>query len=1073
MADSREAQFQQDIIDAMAANGWRVGQASGYDRVNAVYPEDLIGYFQEAYPERWDKFARAHPKAPETALIKAVVRQLERAGTLEVLRHGFKVPGNKIELCSFKPDHGMNPDAQARYRANRLRVVPEVSYSPHARESGSEAAQGAGKSYNPRLDLVLFVNGLPVATLELKSAFKQSVENAKRQYRYDRPIKDPVTRKPEPLLAFKRGALVHFAVSQDEVAMTTRLAGKDTFFLPFNQGSEEGGAGNPPAPDDATYATAYLWDRVFQPDAWLKILGRFLHLEQVTKEDFDGRRQTKETLIFPRFHQWDVVNRLVETTRHEGPGHRYLVQHSAGSGKSNSIAWAAHQLANLYDESGQKQFNSVIVVTDRTVLDSQLQDTIYQFEHAHGVVCPITRDVGNQSKSEQLAAALASNTRIIIVTIQTFPALFDALDKRPQLAEGSYAVIADEAHSSQTGSSASKLKALLAAAGEATEGDDEEVSAEALMDAAVSARKPSDKISYYAFTATPKAKTLELFGRTPDPELPPSGDNKPEPFHLYSMRQAIEEGFILDVLERYTTYSTAWKLAHPDGDDQEVDAKKASKTLAKWVRLHPHNIGQKVEVIVEHYRANVRHLLDGQAKAMVVTASRQEAVRYALAMRQYVKEKGYQDVHPLVAFSGSVPPDGEIPEEVTETSSKLNPGLKGRDLAEAFDTDDFNVMIAANKYQTGFDQPKLCAMYVDKKLQGVDCVQTLSRLNRIFPGKQTFILDFFNDPEEILAAFAPYYRKAELADVSDANVVYDLQQALDASGIYHWEEVEAFAMAFFDPKAPASKLSFYCKPAKERFTTRYKAILDQIQTWQAARHQAEQHGDQAGMHRADQELKDAGTTRDELDLFRKNLASFVRTYEFLSQIVHFDDRELEQLCVFARHLAPLLRMERLDEDTIDVSELALTHYRLTKRAEHQLRLEEEQGDYGLQPISEVGSGKPHDPEKKRLNEIIDKLNDLFGAEVSDDDKLHFANGIADRIERDESVMAQIRHHDEAQVMHGLFPKKVEDAVMDAMSDQEKLSLPLLNDSETGREFALLILKLLAGRSNYGGAHPGK
>lgn len=477
----------------------------------------------------------------------------------------------------------------------------------------------------------------------------------------------------------------------------------------------------------------------------------------------------------------------------------------------------------------------------------------------------------------------------------------------------------------------------------------------------------------------------------------------------------------------------------------------------------PHNIGQKVEVIVEHYRANVKHLLDGQAKAMVVTASRQEAVRYALAMRQYVKEKGYRDVHPLVAFSGSVLPDGVIEEEVTETSAKLNPGLKGRDLAEAFDTDDYNVMIAANKYQTGFDQPKLCAMYVDKKLQGVDCVQTLSRLNRIFPGKETFILDFFNDPEEILAAFAPYYRKAELADVSDANVVYDLQQALDASGIYHWEEVEAFATGFFDPKAPASKLSFYCKPAKERFTTRYKAIVDQIQTWQAARTQAEQHGDQAGVHRADQELKDAGTTRDELDLFRKNLASFVRTYEFLSQIVHFDDRELEQLCVFARHLQPLLKMERLDEDTIDVSELELTHYRLTKRAEHQLRLEEEQGDYGLQPISEVGSGKPHDPEKKRLDEIIDKLNDLFGAEVSDDDKLHFANGIADRIERDESVMAQIRHHDEAQIMHGLFPKKVEDAVMDAMSDQEKLSTPLLEDEKTGREFALLILKLLAGR----------
>ncbi|WP_355660382.1 type I restriction endonuclease subunit R [Halomonas salifodinae] len=1069
MADSREARFQQDIIDAMVVGGWKAGTASGYDQASALYTEDLLGYVKEAWPERWEKFCKANPQAPEQVFVQKVVRELERAGTLEVLRHGFKVPGVKFDLCSFQPDHGMNPDSLARYRANRLRVVPEVSYSPHAREKG----KGGGENYNPRLDLVLFVNGIPTATLELKSQFKQTVENAKRQYRQDRPIKDPVTRKPEPLLTFKRGALVHFAVSQAEVAMTTKLAGKETFFLPFNRGTAEGGAGNPPAKDEQSYATAYLWEEVFAPDAWLKVLGRFLHLEKKTSEDFHGRRQTKETLIFPRYHQWEVVNRLVQATLDEGPGRRYLVQHSAGSGKSNSIAWCAHQLANLYAEDGTKLFNSVIVVTDRTVLDSQLQDTIYQFEHAHGVVRPITRDIGNQSKSEQLAEALASNTRIIIVTIQTFPALFDALDKRPQLAEGHYAVIADEAHSSQTGSSASKLKALLAAAGEAIEGDDGEISAEMMLDAAVASRRPSERISYYAFTATPKAKTLELFGRPanrcpPDSTLPASADNKPEPFHLYSMRQAIEEGFILDVLRNYVTYGTAWKLAHPEGEDQEVDSKKASRTLAKWVRLHPYNIAQRVEVIVEHYRDNVRHLLDGQAKAMVVTASRQEAARYQLAMRRYIEAQGYADVHPMVAFSGSVPPDEEIPEEVSETSQLLNPGLKGRDLAEAFDTDDFNVMIAANKFQTGFDQPKLCAMYVDKKLQGVDCVQTLSRLNRLFDGKQTFILDFYNDEQEILDAFAPYYRKAELADVSDPNVVYDLQRSLDAGGIYHWPEVEAFAKAFFDPKAPASSLSYHCRPAQDRFKQRYQLALEQLQVWKEARQAAEQNGDDKGLKRAEQELKEAGTTRDELDLFRKNLQSFVRTYEFLSQIVTFDDTELEQLCVFARHLYPLLRTDRLlEEEVIDVSELELTHYRLTKREEKRLRLEEAEGDYGLTPVSEVGSGKPHDPEKQRLAEIIDRLNDLYGAEVSDDDKLHFANGIADRIERDEAVMAQVRNHSEDQVMHGLFPKKVTDAVLDALSDHEKLSMPLLDDEETGRQFAFLILKLLMGRMTRG------
>ncbi|TQE98090.1 MAG: type I restriction endonuclease subunit R, partial [Spiribacter salinus] len=464
MADSREHQFQQDIIDGLAADGWLVGQASGYDRANALYPEDLVGFFQEAYPDRWEKFTKNNPQNPEQALIKATVRELERQGTLDVLRHGFKVPGVRIETCAFKPDHGMNPEAQARYRANRLRVVPEVSYSPHARQG----------EYNPRLDLVLFVNGIPTATLELKSAFKQSVEQAKRQYKKDRPTKDLQTRKAEPLLTFKRGALVHFAVSQGEVAMATKLAGDETVFLPFNQGTQEGGAGNPPPPDENTYATSYLWRQVLAPDAWLKVIARFLHMEKKTEEAFDGKRKTKENLIFPRYHQWDVVNRLLATTAEEGPGKRYLIQHSAGSGKSNSIAWVAHQLASLYGPGGGRLFNSVIVVTDRTVLDSQLQETIYQFEHAQGVVRPITRDIGNQSKSEQLADALSEQTRIIIVTIQTFPALFDALDARPHLAEGHYAVIADEAHSSQTGSSASKLKAILGA----DKPEDEEVSAE-------------------------------------------------------------------------------------------------------------------------------------------------------------------------------------------------------------------------------------------------------------------------------------------------------------------------------------------------------------------------------------------------------------------------------------------------------------------------------------------------------------------------------------------------------------------------------------------------------------------
>ena len=1045
MADSKEIPFQQDILDNLAAQGWLVGKSADFNPTTALYTEDLLTYFQTAWPDRWQKLCKNNPSDPAGVLISKTIRQLEKSGTLDVLRHGFKIPGVKIELCSFKPDHGMNPDTQARYQANRLRVVPEVSYSPHARQG----------DYNPRLDLVLFVNGIPIATLELKSEFKQSIENAKRQSRNDRPVKDPLTRKAEPLLTFKRGALVHFAVSQHEVAMTTKLAGKDTFFLPFNQGTKEGGASNPTPQDETTYATAYLWEKLFQPDAWLKVLGRFLHLQTPKEEDFYGFSKPKEKLIFPRYHQWQVVNQLIETTRQEGAGQKYLIQHSAGSGKSNSIAWTAHQLASLYADDGSKLFSSVIVVSDRTVLDSQLQDTIYQFEHAQGVVVPITREGTSQSKSEQLAEALASKTRIIIVTIQTFPALFDALDKYPALASGRYAVIADEAHSSQTGSAASKLKAILGS----DYPDTEEISAEDLMDAAVQARGPSDRISYYAFTATPKAKTLELFGHPPNPHQPPSADNKPEPFHLYSMRQAIEEGFILDVLLNYTTYATAWKIAHPNADDQEVDSKKARTKLARWVRLHPYNISQKVEVIVEHFREHVNHLLDGQAKAMVVTTSRPEAVRYHLALKAYVKDKGYTDVHPLVAFSGKVPPDEAIPEEVSETSARLNPDLKGRDMRKAFDTADYNVMIVANKFQTGFDQPKLCAMYVDKKLHGVDCVQTLSRLNRLFPGKETFILDFFNEAQDILEAFLPYYNKAELADVSDPQLIYDLQNTLDEEGIYHWNEVDAFAQAFFNPKAANAKLAYHCQPAVDRFKQRYKLA-------NTARRQAmEQKRAGTALKQAESELKAAGEQIDQLDLFKKNLQSFVRLYEFLSQIIDYEDRELEQLCVYAKHLHPLLRRDRLEREEIDVSELSLTHYRLTKRREQQLRLAENQGEYHLKPGSAIGTGKAHDPEKKKLSEIIEALNDLFGAEVNDADQVQFLNTIAQRIRRQDDVMAQVKNHTQEQVMHGLFPQRVVDTVLDAMTDHEKLSLEVLDNEQSGRKFASLVLKILTTANN--------
>ncbi len=542
------------------------------------------------------------------------------------------------------------------------------------------------------------------------------------RYKKTRLPKDPETNKPEPLLTFKRGALVHFAVSQYEAYMTTKLEGEATHFLPFNRGTEDGGAGNDLPEDIDIYATAYLWNEVLAPANILQIIGRFIHLEIKTEEAWDGRKIKKEALIFPRYHQWDLVTRLIQVSREEGPGHKYLAQHSAGSGKSNSIAWTAHQLSSLYNDQGEKVFYSIIVVTDRTVLDDQLQDTIYQFEHADGVVGRINRDEGQGSKSEKLAHALEHSQPIVIVTIQTFPFVLEAIEDSVSLRERRYAIIADEAHSSQSGTTARKLKEVLTTEQKQPEGgkdgEDELASSEDMIAATVASRRASPNLSYYAFTATPKSKTLELFGRLPNPEEPPSKTNKPRAFHVYSMRQAIEEGYILDVLKNYTNYKVAYNLAQKVAStDTEVDSKKAKVKLNQWVRLHDYNIAQKVMVIVEHFRDTVMGLLNGHAKAMVVTGSRKEAVRYKLEFDKYVQKKEYSQLSAMVAFSGEVTfslsdpnCEGLLGEKFTETG--MNPDLKGRDMRKAFDSDEYHVMIVAQKFQTGFEKLSLYARHL-------------------------------------------------------------------------------------------------------------------------------------------------------------------------------------------------------------------------------------------------------------------------------------------------------------------------------------------------------------------------
>ena len=608
MGSHKEIIFENEVIEFLKENGYVEGESKNYNRELALYPEDLINYIKTTSPKAYEKLAKTYGDAVDEAVCKRVAKQLDVHGSLHFLRNEVKDRGAKFKLCQFKPELD-NPETQAKYEANVLRVVRQLYYSEQNRNS---------------IDLVLFLNGIPFATIELKSDFTQNVEVAKEQYRTDR------LPKGEPLLAFKKRALVHFAVSGDEVWMTTKLAGSKTFFLPFNKGSKEGGAGNPV--NENGYATQYLWDEVLTRESILNILHRYMHLQVEEVEDEQGKKSKKETMIFPRYHQLDVTRKLLKESREHGAGHNYLIQHSAGSGKSNSIAWLAHQLSSLHSEQGEAVFNSVIVITDRTVLDDQLQETISGFDHEAGVIATISREGNSESKSAQLTDALMRGAKIIISTIQTFPFVLEAIQKETSLKANSYAIIADEAHSSQTGGTAKKLREVL---GVEQLGEGEEVSMEEMIGSSLEARGRNERLSYYAFTATPKPKTLELFGVLPDPSRPASKENKPKAFHEYTMRQAIEEGFILDVLKGYTTYKRYYQLEHADlKRDSEVETKRAKVQIAKWLNLHPHNIAQKIEIICEHFTTHIAHLLGGQAKAMVVTSSRESAVSYKLAFEK-------------------------------------------------------------------------------------------------------------------------------------------------------------------------------------------------------------------------------------------------------------------------------------------------------------------------------------------------------------------------------------------------------------------------------------------------------
>ncbi|MGF6427332.1 type I restriction endonuclease subunit R [Bradyrhizobium elkanii] len=808
--------------------------------------------------------------------------------------------------------------------------------------------------------------------------------------------------------------------------MTTQLAGPATAFLPFNKG-DHGAKGN--LRNLTGHRTSYLWEEVWQRDSWLEIIGRYL----VTRRD-DKKKIT--SIIFPRYHQLDATRKLQAKVLDEGAGGKFLIQHSAGSGKTNSIAWSAHFLADLHDGNNEKLFSTVIVISDRNVIDAQLQDALFDFQRTTGVVATIKSE--GASKSGQLAEALAAGKKIIVCTIQTFPFALEEV-RRLAATEGKrFAVIADEAHSSQTGEAAAKLKQVLSREELAELGDGGEISTEDMLAAQMAARANDKGITYVAFTATPKAKTLQLFGRPPRPDQPIGDDNLPAPFHVYSMRQAIEEGFILDVLKNYTTYRLAFRLANngKEWDDKEVERDAALKGVMRWVRLHPYNISQKVQIVVEHFRESVAPLLEGRAKAMVVLGSRLEAVRWQLAIEKYIKSRGYK-IGTLVAFSGEVIDNESGPDPFTEASKALNPRLNGRDIRDAFKGDEFQILLVANKFQTGFDQPLLCGMYVDRRLAGIQAVQTLSRLNRAYPGKDTtYVLDFVNSSEEVLAAFKTYYDTAELEGVTDPNLIYDLRAKLDASGHYDEFEVDRVVAVEMNPKAKQGDLIAALEPVVDRLLKRFKQAQEKLQTAQAK-------DDAKAIEEANGEI-------NALTLFKGDMGAFQRMYSFLSQIFDYGNTAIEKRFMFYRRLIPLLEFGR-EREGIDLSKVKLTHHSLKDQGKRQLPLGDGEA-LKLPPLSEAGSGSLHEKEKARLEEIIAKVNDLFEGDLTDDDQLVYVNNvIKGKLLESEELILQASNNTKAQFANSpTLSKEIMNAVMDALAAHTTMSKQAI-DSEKVRE----------------------